>query len=212
MNSYEVYEKLPTEKKQKIMLVCLEEFADKGYEGASTNDIVNKAGISKGILFHYFGNKKNLYLYVLDMTLDRVIDKFKTAYSAATTDLFERISLSGLIKLRLSLEEPLVYKLIFGTFINTPKTLADEIQNRLKKLYDMGMPMLLDGLDLSKIRGGIDPNRAIEIVLLFMEGFQAKYIETYKSMQPEQALKLIDKLSQESKAYMDILKKAVYHE
>ncbi len=100
------------------MLVCLEEFADKGDEGTPTNDIVNKAGISKGILFHYLANKKNLYLYVLDKTIERTIEKFKAAYSAApTTDLFERISLSGMIKLRLSLEEPLAYKLIFGTFI-----------------------------------------------------------------------------------------------
>ena len=212
MSAYEVYEKLSAEKKEKIMLVCLEEFAEKGYEGASTNDIVNRAGISKGILFHYFGNKKNLYLYVLDKMLDRAMDKFKIAYSAATTDLFERISLSGMIKLRLSLEEPLAYKLIFGAFINIPKALADEVQNRVKKLYDMAMPMLFDELDLSKIRDGIDPNRATEIVLLFMEGFQAKYIEAYKNMRPEQVLMRIDKLSQESKEYMDILKKVFYKE
>ena len=210
MYSYEVFEKLSDDRKDKIMLACMEVFAENGYEGASTNEIVKRADISKGILFHYFGNKKNLYLYVLDRTLDRVIDKFNTAYSVATSDLFERIALSAMIKLKLSLEEPLVYKLIFVTFINTPKSIEDEIKQRYKRLYDIAIPMLLDGLDLSKVRSGIDPNKAIEVIVLFMEGFQAKYIEAYKNIPPEQALSLIDQLSEESKAYMDILKKGIY--
>lgn len=53
---------------------------------------------------------------------------------------------------------------------------------------------------------------AIEVVLLFLEGFQVKYIKTCKNMQPEQALTLIDKLTQQSKEYMDIVKKVIYQD
>mgnify|MGYP001006429114 FL=1 len=51
------------QKRQRVIRASIEEFA-KGYEVASTNEIVRKAGISKGLLFHYFGNKKNLYMSV----------------------------------------------------------------------------------------------------------------------------------------------------
>ncbi len=47
----------------------MEEFTIGGYENASTNKIVEKAGISKGLLFHYFGNKKGLFVYVYNYYL-----------------------------------------------------------------------------------------------------------------------------------------------
>ena len=45
---------LKPEKQEKILEVAIREFADKGFEKSSTNEIVKGAGISKGILFHYF--------------------------------------------------------------------------------------------------------------------------------------------------------------
>lgn len=210
MSSYEAFEKLPDEKREKIFQASLEVFAEKGYESASTNDIVKRAGISKGILFHYFGNKMNLYLYVLDKTLDEALEKFNAGYRLASPDLFERVIATGILKLKIALEEPLAYKLIFVTFINTPESLMEAVQDRYKKLYDIALPMLFDGLDFTKLRSGVDPNKAMEVVLLFMEGFQAKYIEAYKNIPADQALVLMNKLMEDSRVYMDILKKGVY--
>lgn len=61
----DVFESLPAEKKKRILIAALKEFSEKGYEQASTNSIVKEAGISKGILFHYFKTKRDLYLYVV---------------------------------------------------------------------------------------------------------------------------------------------------
>ena len=44
----------------------MEVFAVKGYDNGSTQEIVHKAGISKGLLFHYFGTKKDLFLFLFD--------------------------------------------------------------------------------------------------------------------------------------------------
>ena len=210
MHSYEAFEKLPDEKRVKIFQSCMEVFAENGYEGASTNEIIKRAGISKGILFHYFGNKKNLYLYILDKTMDRVLEKFTTEYSMAPPDLFERITASGMLKMKLALEEPLVYKLIFVTFVNTPESIKEDVQEWYKKLYALALPMLFDGLDLSKIRSGVDPNKAIEVVLLYMEGVQAKYMEAFKHMTAEQAMSLMDNFSEDNMVYTEILKKGIY--
>lgn len=45
-------------KKDQIAASALKEFAEKGFEQASTNTICKEAGVSKGLLFHYFGSKK----------------------------------------------------------------------------------------------------------------------------------------------------------
>ena len=58
------------QKRDRIINTALEEFAQKGYKNASTNEIVKKADISKGLLFHYFGNKKSLFLFLYEYSWD----------------------------------------------------------------------------------------------------------------------------------------------
>lgn len=210
MPSYQVFEKLPEEKKENIIQACVEVFAEKGYQGASTNEIVRKAGISKGILFHYFGNKKDLYLYILDKTLDKAVEKLNSYLQPLPPDIFERITVTGMIKLKMAIEQPLVYKLLFVTFVNTPDPIKAAVQERYKKLYDIALPMIYNGLDYSKMRNGVDPKKAVEVLILFMEGLQAKYLEDFKNLSAEQSLVIMDKLKADILEYMEILKKGVY--
>ena len=66
---------LPEEKQQAIINASLEVFATHEYKKASTDDIAAKAGISKGLLFYYFHNKKSLYLFLYDYTKKIVTDQ-----------------------------------------------------------------------------------------------------------------------------------------
>jgi AcrR family transcriptional regulator len=50
------------ERKDSILDAALVEFAERGYEGTSTEDIARRAGISQPYLFRLFGTKKELYL------------------------------------------------------------------------------------------------------------------------------------------------------
>ena len=52
---------LPAAKQQQIMDAAVDEFAARGYSGASMNALVKAAGISKGSLFHYFRTKGGLF-------------------------------------------------------------------------------------------------------------------------------------------------------
>ena len=42
----------------------------------ATNEIVKEADISKGLLFHYFKNKKGLFLYLYDYCIELYINEF----------------------------------------------------------------------------------------------------------------------------------------
>ena len=50
------------ERKDDVLDAALIEFADRGYEGTSTEDIARRAGISQPYLFRLFGTKKELYI------------------------------------------------------------------------------------------------------------------------------------------------------
>ncbi|OQY09435.1 MAG: hypothetical protein B6I28_03025 [Fusobacteriia bacterium 4572_132] len=51
----------------KIITVFYELVAEKGYDKASMNDIVKKAGISKGAIYHHFKNKEELFCKVIEV-------------------------------------------------------------------------------------------------------------------------------------------------
>lgn len=61
---------------QKRILDAAESFfAKHGFEGASTESIARKAGVSKTMLFYYFTSKEKLYVAVLKRAFEAVIDK-----------------------------------------------------------------------------------------------------------------------------------------
>lgn len=60
---------LKKEKQDRMINVALKVFALQGYRHAGTDDIVREAGISKGLLFHYFGSKIGVYTFVYDYSV-----------------------------------------------------------------------------------------------------------------------------------------------
>ena len=56
--------------KRKLLRVALKIFADRGYAGASVQDIVDAARVTKPTLYYYFGSKAGLYQALLDWAND----------------------------------------------------------------------------------------------------------------------------------------------
>jgi AcrR family transcriptional regulator len=76
----ELFDRIPEEKRNRILQASIYEFANCGYENANTNDIAKKANISVGSLYKYFENKEDLFLStvkqgaaVLKATLEDII-------------------------------------------------------------------------------------------------------------------------------------------
>lgn len=213
VNLYRKFENLPEEKKKRIIDACIEEFSQNSYENASTNSIVKKAGISKGILFHYFGSKKNLYLYVFDYILgyfnQYILKKLNKVLTDSQTDIFVRIMQSGLIKIQMAYEYPAMYKVLFNA-MHVPDDLQKEIQARYEKLYKKSMPLFLNNMDTSKFRKDIDRNKAIELIFFALEGVSNKYMKMFKNMEADEMLSKVESITGEYYEYIDILKGGVY--
>lgn len=59
------FQNLSEEKKNRIVHAALEEFSSRSFSDASITNIVKKAEISRGSFYQYFGNKENLYNYLV---------------------------------------------------------------------------------------------------------------------------------------------------
>lgn len=66
------FNKLPEEKKNRIFDAAISEFADFGYEKANINKIAEKAGISVGSLYKYFENKQDLFLSIVNFSVEKL--------------------------------------------------------------------------------------------------------------------------------------------
>lgn len=67
---------------------------EKGYDGASLNNIVDAAGISKGGLFHYFPNKRAVTLDVLDKYFDeQILNSFDRHLGSADSTMTLKVGL-----------------------------------------------------------------------------------------------------------------------
>ena len=61
---------------------ALSEFSEKGYGGSSVNTICAVQGISKGIVYHYFENKDQLYLSCVEECFQRLTAHLSAALQA----------------------------------------------------------------------------------------------------------------------------------
>lgn len=59
-----------------LLEAAINEFSMKKYEDASLNDILKNSGMSKGSLYHHFGDKFGLYLAVMDIIIKKKLSFF----------------------------------------------------------------------------------------------------------------------------------------
>lgn len=88
----EAFYELPKEKQKAIYNAAMEVFGNYEYKRASTDLIATKAGVSKGLLFYYFHNKKALYLHTFEYVSKIVEDAISDKHLSEITDFFELIA------------------------------------------------------------------------------------------------------------------------
>jgi AcrR family transcriptional regulator len=71
---------LPTNKREVIIKIAIAEFASHDYESASITHIVREAQIAKGSFYQYFADKKDLYLYLIDLVTQQKITFLQQAH------------------------------------------------------------------------------------------------------------------------------------
>ncbi|SCL13690.1 transcriptional regulator, TetR family [Micromonospora rhizosphaerae] len=86
--------RLPRSARRKQLLAAAQEvFVAQGYHAAAMDDIAERAGVSKPVLYQHFPGKMELYLALLDTHCDAIVAKVHDAMRG-TNDNKERVSAS----------------------------------------------------------------------------------------------------------------------
>lgn len=80
-----------TARRAQLLGSALEVFVAQGYHAAAMDDIADRAGVSKPVLYQHFPGKLDLYLALLDQSCDTIIDATRRALEA-TDDNKQRVA------------------------------------------------------------------------------------------------------------------------
>lgn len=103
---------IKTDKQERILNAAIKVFAINGYKKASTDVIVNEAGISKGLLFHYFTNKISLYEYIIDYSHKYVYFEMTNTVNKNEHDFFELVMTMEQVKMKVMKNYPFMIQFL----------------------------------------------------------------------------------------------------
>jgi AcrR family transcriptional regulator len=204
---YGNFHAIPEEKQQTIIEAAIEEFATKGYRLASTNEIVKNAGISKGILFRYFGNKSNLYLYLVNHVSEIVIKEVSEGTNFDTDDIIDLLMNAAHVKVETAIRHPLEMKLYRDMFNeDLPESMTGFMHQVLGVGYKM-MTELLALTDDSMLKDGFEKEEVLSVVNWVLVGLSEEII---KSDEIGNTREDYETYLQRVEKYMDLMKSLFY--
>src|SRR5690554_2789846 len=164
------------EKQNIIIDAALKIFAKHGYKKTSISDIANAAGISKAMVFHYFGTKKELYLYLVNTCVDNISTEVVKKFDDNITDLFDRILYASRLKIALMEKHPNVPSFIQSAYFETDDEVKEEIRTIFSKDdgKTIGKKITFESADLSKFKDDVDPNLVMNMIDWIAEGYMSK--------------------------------------
>lgn len=205
---YSKFEGLDEEKKQRILNAAMKEFAAKGYDHASTNKIVEDAGIAKGLLFHYFKSKKQLFLYLYDTSLALAIREITSTVDYEEKDFFARLLKTQRSKMELISVYPDIMDFLKVSYLDESAAVRKDLDDRKAGLLLVGFQKAFEGIDTSVFRPELDIGLVIKTVAWAYEGFANSFMETLRHMD---TIKMDYRpLIEESEKYAEFLKKCFY--
>lgn len=167
----EKFKELSEEKQQPIIEAALKCFGRHGYKKASMGDIAQNSGVSKPMLFHYFGTKRDLYLYLSEYVRTVMIDAYKRSEINAYDDLFERIIAASRMKMGILEKYPDILKFIISMFEETDDAVTDITKKIMPESQRFSYDLVLKKEDAVKFKEGVNIDEVMRLMFLMAEGY-----------------------------------------
>ncbi|MBP0001099.1 MAG: TetR/AcrR family transcriptional regulator [Cyanobacteria bacterium SID2] len=153
---------LPPEKQQTILEIAIEEFAGHDYGVASISQVVKQAKISKGSFYQYFEDKKDLYLHLVDLAVEREIEfLLASTPPESQTNVFAHLRWIFYRSADLVMDDPrwcrIMYRALYG---DVP--FRDEVYQRAQLALRHHLQKIVEqGIERGEITSEIDVDLAV---------------------------------------------------
>jgi TetR/AcrR family transcriptional repressor of nem operon len=176
--------------RRKILEAAFDEFYKNGFQGGSINRIVDRAGTTKGALFHHFRDKNDLGYAVVE---EIIRPRIKARWFDPLANSSDPIAGLKRAMRQFAKEEQAKGRLVQGCPLNNlaqeMSPLDEGFRRRLDKIYSAWRETIeaafARGIKAGKVRRGISPRRVAVLVVAALEGI----VGTAKNAQSEELLK-----------------------
>lgn len=167
--------------RQRILEAARQEFAAKGYDGASLTTLCAENGISKGIIYHYFKDKDELYLICIAECFDALAVQLRDAAALTQGSAQERLQRYFDTRLRFFAGNPVYLGLFVGAVLNPPPHLRAEIAKRRAPFDALSIALLTQLLSLGNLRAGLSIPAIVEDFRAYMDFFNMRFRQELSS-------------------------------
>lgn len=158
--------------RERILAAALEEFGTKNYDSASINTICAASQVSKGLLYHNFKGKDDLYLQCVDQCYREML-----AYIQERDDDSGAFDIPQWLAIRQSFfgEHPHYSNIFFNTVLQPPKHLVGQI-HAIREDFDAYYQRRLKAfLSCIPLREGITTEDALSCFMVFSEMYNGYF-------------------------------------
>ncbi|MEG0775764.1 TetR/AcrR family transcriptional regulator [Clostridium sp.] len=166
---------LPVEKQKTTIDAALKAFGANGYKKTSVSDIASAAGISKAMIFHYFGTKKALYLYLVDLCGNTIINEVTEKFDSTITDFFDRIKLSTEIEIAVMKKYAAMPSFLVSMYYESDEEVVGDIKARITQGEDFRSKIAFAGTDVSKFKDNVDLKLVMKMLSWIGDGFTNQF-------------------------------------
>ena len=154
---------------------ALSEFSEKGYGGSSVNTICAVQGISKGIVYHYFENKDQLYLSCVEECFQRLTAHLSAALQAEEPGpVEEQLGRYFTARMDFFQENPVYQPIFCEAVISPPGRLLEQIQACRKDFDALIISTLERLLRQLPLRADITMDEIVDLFRQFQDFINAQ--------------------------------------
>lgn len=168
---------LKKEKQDRIINAALKLFTACGYKKASTDEIVKEAGISKGLLFHYFVSKKGLYVFVYGYSAKYMEMEYARCVGLLEDDFFTLQAQLEQAKVQVMRNYPYMSQFLNSAFLEEDEEVVGEVEEAMDH-YSEIIRNVYAKADLSRFQADVNPSQLLKIILFAVDGLRREQFES----------------------------------
>lgn len=165
----------------RILQASLKEFGAKKFEKASVTTICDNNNLSKGLVYHYFGSKDEIFLACVDECFDKLSKHLSQNVTIYKNDNNKTIEEYFFVRYVFFNSNPDLKGVFYNAMFQAPEHLDDKIKELHKKLDDINNRIVMKVLGTLKLRAGINIKDAEEYLTAFDEFYYSYFKKKFLS-------------------------------
>jgi len=175
----DTFDKTTEDRREKVLMVAIHEFAAKGYSATSINDIARNAHISIGSMYSYFASKEDLFLTIVNNAYF-VMEKILNDVAVSSTDVFDCIEKMLYASRKFALDFPQLNQIYLDITTQALSQMAVRLSGKLEMITPNLLSSVIKQAKIEgKVRSDVDERVAAFVIdnifMMYQFSFSSDY-------------------------------------